>query len=235
MIPLIAITALVVGQSQSIDAYLQKNLVDGTFTARVQSGNQSELGKINKDFGLSYRFKYSNIVFKEPFKFRAESVLEGSKLSVIQNGTKQKFNSPIYKGTQNLAKSPGRMRTLLEFGLLTPSLFQDFYEAKFVRVDRATGDVVFDITYVAKLDDSTRFRVWIDPEKKYTVKREWYGQGHRAALKATFFYDNPVNLDGIWMPTRSSVRNADNKLAGTLGYEGLKINTGVSDSLFQLK
>ncbi len=221
-------------ESTNIMSYVQSDFKDATFTARVQSGNQKELAKINKDFGLSYRFSYSNISVKEPFCFRAESTVEDSKLTVIQNGMTQKFNTPIYHATQNLSKSPGRVRSMLEFGILTPALFDDYFDSKFIRFDRSTGDAVFDITYVTRLDDTSRFRVWVDPSKKYTTKREWYGQG-RGILKATFFYDQPKDIDGIWVPTHSYVKNSDNVVAGALTYDGLKVNRGLSDSLFKIK
>jgi len=220
--------------SSNIQSYVQSDFHDATFTARVKSGDQSELAKINHDFGLSYRFSYSNISVKEPFRFRADTIVEDSKLTVIQNGMTQKYNTPIYHGTQNLSKRPGNVRSMLEFGILTPALFEDYFQAKFVRFERGSNDAVFDITYVSRLDDTTRYRVWIDPTKKYTTKREWYGQG-RGILKATFFYDEPRQISGVWAPTHSYVKNSDNVVAGTLVYEGLKINTDLPDSLFKVK
>ncbi len=232
---LTASLALLVGQgSTNIQSYIQTGFRDATFTAKAQSGNQHELGKISKDFGMSYRFSSTNLSIKEPFKFRADSVLDDTKLAVIQNGMTEKFNTPIYRGTQDLSKAPGRVHTPLEFGILTPSMFNDFFTARFVRMDRSSGDAVFDITFVPSLRDSSRFRVWIDPQKKYTTKREWYGQG-RGILKATFIYDEPRQIDGMWVPTRSTVKNADNITAGTLVYQGLKLNQDLSDSLFKVR
>jgi len=226
--------ALLVAQGNSIQSYVQNGFRDVSLTARVQSGNQRELTKISKDFGFSYRFSYTNLSVKEPFRFRAESMLDDTKLTVIQNGMTEKFNTPIYHGTQNLSKAPGRVHTPLELGILTPSMFDDFMTARFVRMDRATGNAVFDITFVPRLDDTSRFRVWIDPQKKYTTRREWYGQG-KGNLKATFIYDEPREFNGVWLPTRSSVRNADNIAAGSLTYQNVKVNQDLSDALFKVK
>lgn len=121
----------------------------------------------------------------------------------------------------------------MDFGVLTKSLFTDLFEAKFVRKDRATADVVFDLTFPAKLDDTSRHRVWIDPEKKIVTKREWYGQ--RGNQRATFLYESPVLVDGVWFPTKVTVKNVENKVAGISRYEAFKINTGLEDSLFDLK
>ena len=237
MIGLAALTAIAVTAqgSTSIDAYLQKNFSDASFTARVKFANQKELGKINDDFGKSYRFSYSDLKVKEPFKVRVESNVEDTKVLYILNGTQLLIRIPRVKinSRQDLAKAPGRRQTLMDFGLLTPSLFNNFMVAKFVRMDRASGNAVFDITYIPALDDTSRHRVWIDPEKKYIMKREWYGQ--RGGQAATFFYTNPKNVGGVWMPTTVKVQNNDGKLAGETSYEGLKVNQGLDDSLFSVK
>ena len=235
MIGLAALVALAVTAQggQNIDSYVQKNFEDASFTARVKFANQKELAKINKDFGQSYRFSNVDFKVKEPFKVRADASVEDTKVLYITNGTKQLIRIPRIKvnSHQDLSKSPGRRQTLLEFGVLTPSLFDNYFVAKFVRMDRATGDAVFDLTYVASLDDTTRHRIWIDPQKKYITKREWYSQRGGKQL-ATFFYTDPVNQGGVWMPSHQSVKNMDSALAGETYYTDLKINSGLADSLF---
>ncbi len=234
MIGLAALAALAVtAQGQSIDSYVQKNFEDANFTARVKFANQKELSKINKDFGQSYRFSSVEFKVKEPFKVRADANVEDTKVLYITNGTKQLIRIPRIKvnSHQDLSKSPGRRQTLLDFGVLTPSLFDDFFVAKFVRMDRATGDAVFDLTYVPALDDTTRHRIWVDPQKKYVTRREWYSQRGGKQL-ATFYYTDPVNAGGVWMPSHVSVKNVEGVLAGETYYDGLKINSGIPDSLF---
>jgi outer membrane lipoprotein-sorting protein len=99
-------------------------------------------------------------------------------------------------------------------------------------LDRATGDAVFDITFEAGLKDKTRHRVWIDPQKKYITKREWY---HRKGnQQATFFYTDAQNVGGIWMPTKMQVKNVDGALAGEIYYTGLKVNQNLPDNLFDV-
>lgn len=221
-------------QSQSIDAYLQKNFDDAALTARVKYANQNELKKINDDFGQSYKVPYSEVKVKEPFKLRVETNVEDTKVLYIQNGTKLLIKIPRIKvnSRQDLAKQPGRRQTLMDFGILTPSLFTNLFNAKFVRMDRATGDAVFDITFDPSLKDKTRHRVWIDPQKKYVTKREWY---HRKGnQQATFYYTDPQNVDGVWMPTKMQVKNVDGALAGEIFYTGLKVNQQLADSLFDV-
>jgi outer membrane lipoprotein-sorting protein len=235
MIALGALVAVAVAQtSQNIDSYVQKNFDDASLTARVKYANQKELVKINDDFGKSYRVPYTDIKVKEPFKLRLETNVEDTKVLYIINGPKLLIRIPRIKvnSRQDLSKSPGRRQTLLDFGILTPSLFNGLFQAKFVRLDRATNDVVFDVTYPTALDDTSRHRIWVDPQKKYVTKREWYSQ--KGKQLATFYYNDPVSVDGVWMPTKMQVKNVDGALAGETYYTGLKVNQGLSDSLFSV-
>ena len=234
MITLTAVAALSLGfQTPSINQYVQRNLNDATFQARVIKADQLELKKINKDFGQSYRFETTTIRFKEPFMMRVEATVDDSSILYIINGSTQLFKVPRIRLNQrtDLSKSPGRRQTPLDFGILTPSLFENLFVAKFVRNDRATGDLVFDLTYPANLDDTSRHRIWVDAEKKYVTKREWYNQYGRQL--ATFIYENPQQEAGVWVPSKLTVRNVDNKVAGVTAYADIKINTGLSDSLFK--
>jgi len=219
--------------SPTIQSYIQPALQDATFVAKVIKGDQRELKKINDDFGQSYRFDKTTIQFKEPLKLRLEANVEDTRILYIINGPTQYIKIPKahVNSKQNLATKPGRRQTPLDFGMLTPSMFQGLFEAKFVRMDRATGDAVFDLTFPARLDDTSRSRIWVDTQKKYITKREWYNQHGRQL--ATFFYENPLNESGVWLPTKLTVRNVDDKVAGITGYESIKVNTGLSDSLFE--
>lgn len=234
--PLLIAIGLFPGVAQapaSIQSLVQTGLHDATFTARVIVADQMELKKINKDFGQSYRFGSTSILFKEPLKIRVEAVVEDTHILYIMNGAIQTIKIPRahINSHQNLAKKPGRRQTPLDFGMLTPSLFgSDLFQPKFVRWDRASGDAVFDLTYPATLDDSSRQRIWVDTKRNYIAKREWYNQEGRQL--ATFFYENPKLEGGIWMPTKLTVRNVDNKVAGVTAYDSVKVNTGISDDEF---
>ncbi|MGV3617131.1 MAG: outer membrane lipoprotein-sorting protein [Fimbriimonas sp.] len=234
MITLTAVAALALGaQTPSINQYVQRNLDDATFRARVVKADQRELLKINKDFGQSYRFETTTIKFKEPLKVRLEASVEDTNVLYIIDGATQIIKIPRIKVNQrvDLSKSPGRRQTTLDFGILTPALFNGLFVAKFVRNDRATGDVVFDLTYQASLDDTSRHRIWIDSDKKIVTKREWYNQHGRQL--ATFVYENPQQESGVWVPSKLTVRNTDNKVAGITSYTDIKINTGLNDSIFK--
>lgn len=219
----------------SINDFIPTNFKDLSFTWKMGTANFAELQKINKDFAQSYRFKTSSVRIKEPFKLRIESTVEDTTITYVINGTDKLIRIPRSKLNlkQKLAKDPGKLQTTLDFGIITPALLNDFYTATFVREDRGTQDVVFDLNYVARFKDKTRQRVWIDPKQKYISKREWYNRDGR--LMATFSYANPVQESGVWFASQITVRNADNKVAGTSSFERIKFNEGLAESLFEIK
>lgn len=121
---------------------------------------------------------------------------------------------------------------MLEFALLPPSLVDQFFQATFVRFDRATGDPVFDLRFAPSTKDTSRNRVWIDKAKHYVVRREWYGQEDQ--LRATFAFDKPIQSNGVWLPTRLTVRNSEDKVGAVVRYGNVRANTGIADSVFKL-
>lgn len=217
------------------DDIVQKGLKDVSFSLEIVKADQKELGKINRDFGTSYRADGGKAFFKDPFKLRLESKFGESTVFYIINGSTQyyKLGKSGLGRKEDLSGSPGRIQTLLDFGVLVPSLWS-FYEPKFVRVDRATGDYVFDLMFKNRKDsDNTRHRIWVDPDKRYTTKREWYNRNGEQL--ATFSYLNPVTAKGCTFPGKVEVRNVENKLAGIMAYTSVQVNTGLNDSLFSVK
>lgn len=235
MTTIVALAAVTLGlaQGNNIDNDLQANLRDATFVARIVKGDQTQLKKINSDFGQTYRFTTSTIYFKEPLKMRAEAHVEETSVVYIINGTHLEIKLPSFVSKQDLSKSPGRRQTLMDVGILTPALMENLFDAKFVRSDRESGDAVFDLTYKPELNDTSRNRVWIDPKKKYVTRREWFNQYNRQL--ATFYYLNPQEINGVWVPTRLEVKNVDGVIAGITRYESIKVNSGLPDSLFSIK
>jgi len=218
-----------------IDSFQQTNLKDIAFDAEIVRQVRSELTKISDDYARSYVFDKIQILAKEPFKLRLEASSDDTKVVYVINGAKQSYSIPKLRLNQrtDLSKSPGRRQTFLDFGVPTSSLFADLFVAKFVRYDRESKFPVFDLTYPAALDDTTRFRVWIDPDKRITTKREWYGQ--QGQLRATLYFNEPVSVSGVWFPTSLLVKNSENKFAAQTKYSHIRINSGIPDSNFMFK
>jgi hypothetical protein len=231
----LSVLTLATPATPTIEEFCQRDLRDASFVAIKVRASQIELQKINDDFGTSYKFDQIQFQYKEPLKLRLEAKVEDTSMLYIIDGPKQVIRVPRLKvnSRQDLSKSPGRRQTPLDFGVLTPSLFTDLFVAKFVRTDRETGDLVFDITYNPSLDDTSRHRVWVDKAKGIVDKREWYNQ--RGKQLATFLYSAPKEIGGVWIPTQMTVKNNDNVVAGITRYDSVKVNTGLPDSLFEMK
>ncbi|MCH7944794.1 MAG: outer membrane lipoprotein-sorting protein [Armatimonadetes bacterium] len=231
----ILVAASLTLQVPTIEDVCESGLKSVTFSAVVGTSKQSELRKINSDFARSYRFKRTDVWLKVPFMIRLESKVDDSDILMIINGTKRKLRIPRagLSRTFDLKDEPGQRQTALDFGLITPALFKSFFVGTYVRTDRRTGEYVFDITYNPKYNYRARNRVWIDPEKKIVAKRQWYAHkdGH---LLATFEYLDPIQQGGVWFSTKVTVKNADNKVAGTTTYSNVKLNIDIDDKLFDV-
>lgn len=213
---------------------VQSKFEDAIFTAKVVTGNQAELAKISDDFGNSYRLKVVKSYLKEPLMMRLETKVDDTNLLLVIANFKRTFKVPRFPTKpEDLRDKPGKMQTPLDYGLITPSMMAELFTAKYVRTDRASGDYVFDLTFkTPKFSDTSRHRIWVDPQKRVVSKREWYNQYGRQ--KATFFYEEPMLRDGVWFPSRGTVRNMDGKIAGVIEYESVKVNSGLVDSLFKV-
>lgn len=237
MTQLVALTALLLTAPADPTAadIVQKQFEDATFVAKVTQGSQSELAKITKDFGQSYRLKQVKSYLKEPLLMRLETTVDDTDITYVINNFVRYFKIPRARLNQkeDLHEKPGKMQSPLDYGIITPSLLDQLFTAKFVRTDRATNDYVFDLTYKKpKFNDTSRHRVWVDPQKRVVTRREWYNQYGRQL--ATFFYEDPMQRDGIWFPSRGVVRNMDGKVAGVIEYESVKLNSGLAATLFKV-
>jgi outer membrane lipoprotein-sorting protein len=213
---------------------VQPAFKDCTFTAHAVRGNQKELRKINNDFATSYRFSFMKAKVKEPFMVRLESTVEDTDILYMENGARKLYRIPKIhlSKVEDVSNAPGKRQTVMDFGILTPSLFQSLFNATYVRTDRENGHYVFDLTYKhPRYDDTSKHRVWIDPQRKYITKRVWFSQEGREL--ATFIYEKPKFERGVWFPTRATVKNVEDKIAGITEYTSMNINVGLSSSIFQ--
>ncbi len=218
-----------------IEDVFQRSFRDAYFVATIDMAKQSELVKIRKEFGTQYRFKETKVWLKEPHKIRLEAKVDDTLVIYLINGTKKQFKVPRVNMSQveDVADAPGKRQTFLDFGIMTSTMFSDPFSSDFIRVDRQSGELVFDIIFKKRYEYNTRHRVWIDAAKKYTTKREWFAQ--EGFQLATFFYTDPINLGGVWFPTKCTVKNVEGKVAGITSYKKVAINAGIAESLFEIK
>ena len=221
-------------QSTNIDSYLPSGLKDISFNISLTKRLPKELQKIDQSYVVQYsQLDSATFRGKEPFKLRIDAKSDDTSGYTIVNGGRKLISIPVLhiRSKSDVSHQPGQRQTLMDFVTLTNSEAHQFLNSKFVRFDRESGNPVFDLTFPASLDYPVRHRVWLDKSSHYVVKREWYGlQGQ---LRATFLYLNPTIVDGITVPTVLRVLNSENKIAAESKYLNIKINSGISDSVFE--
>src|SRR6188472_3881520 len=109
-------TAIVAG-AQSIQQFTQPNLRDASFVMDVKIGNQAELKKIGKDFGIAYSADNVSIKVKDTFKLRGEMKFEDTVILYVENGNEKSFKVPhLPRKTENVAHAPGKQQNIFDFG-----------------------------------------------------------------------------------------------------------------------
>lgn len=221
-------------QSRDISDYLPSNLKDVSFENVLVKSNLKEASKINRDYNRQLAFAQGSIQAKEPFKLRVSAKIEDTKGLMVMNGAygSIKISSLGLSTKIDSSRDPGRRTNLMDMGILTPAIATKFYNAKFVRFDRETGNPVFDLTFPKELDYTVRSRVWLDKAKKCMVKREQYGM--EGEFKATYFYAGISEFGGVHLPTKLTAMNAENKLAAEFQLKSFAVNTNLSEDLFKL-
>src|SRR4051794_31180428 len=74
---LVCLTASSIARPESLrlESLATSDLTDLQANVKVVKAEQSELGKINRDFGMAYRLKNLTMRFKEPNKLRLDGSL----------------------------------------------------------------------------------------------------------------------------------------------------------------
>lgn len=209
--------------------------MDLSATVRVTKYESAELEKIGSDFKSLYSIRNASFQYKQPDKirFEARSQTRGNALLIL-NGPVRYYAVPklgLHK-TEDLANSPGKRQSLLEFaGLLSPGTLK-FMQGRYVRDETQEGKKlsVFEMRY-QKEEKGQYYRVWIDPVTRLISKREWYDSADK--LKATFTYQAPQEVaPDLWVPNRIEIKNAEGVTACIVTLSEIKVNQGVGEDPF---
>jgi len=212
-------------------AMVQDRLRDLQMDVKAEGVRLGELRKINEDFANAYRFKWMKAYYKEPFKLRLESEVLSRRITYILNGGIKVVIAPGQRVRDDVSNSPGKRQTPLDFGFITPAVAKQL-DARFEREEKEGGITLYVFTLKWNYgDDKSTHIVWLDPQRRITVRRVWYsGTGK---YRARFEYKEPVEAaPGIWIPTRAEVYNASQRFGGRTVNSHIKVNQGLDDSLF---
>ncbi|CCW36077.1 outer membrane lipoprotein-sorting protein [Chthonomonas calidirosea] len=225
--------------SPDIQSYVVKDLQDFQAYIHLLRYNAEAGRRINKDFGLIYEWMQKAqgdllVRYKEPDMFRLDGRFGAQSGVFIINGTTQIVRLSIgFKDVRDLGKSPGKRKTLLDMGLISP-YYLSYTEAEFqgVRPFKGIPCAVFRISYRDKNLDTSFRLVWIDPKTHVTLKREEYSQ--EGKLLSIWYYKNIKKITSeLYMPTEIEVDDNQGVLAGATTYRDIKVNIPMPDSLFK--
>lgn len=226
--------------SSNIHDYVASKLDDFTASIHLIRYDANAGHRISKDFGLIYEFMKKatgdmQLTYKEEDKLRIDGRFGPQKAAYIVNNTEQWVRYPGLgiNSHSNLGKSPGKRKTLLDIGLISEG-YLDYTEAEYINNRPVEGVMcgVFRISYKDKTLDTSHRIVWIDPKTKVTLKREEYSQ--EGKLLSIWYYHNPQEIaPGVYMPSSIEIDDSEGKMAGETAYKNIKVNQGVSDSLYK--
>lgn len=202
---------------------------DVSLTARVIRANHDELREIGKDFQKSYDIKKTKIQFKAPDKMRMEGKVGLIGVTIIINGNQKVYKIPALHiaKREDITGAPHQRQSDLDLGILSGSLWHDYVVYSAVE-ENGSYKIVFARSNALK----KKIELWADCETLKLQKVEKLEENGK--LRAKYVYSNHKQIDGIWVPTKIEVFNGEGKFAAETGYENVKINSGIPNSVFNL-
>jgi hypothetical protein len=122
---------------------------------------------------------------------------------------------------------------MLDSGIITPGFLADNVESRFVGQQTLDGRKVpvFEFWYTDEAHSRHHF-VWMDPAKKFVLRHDVNNRS--GGLKMRFLFKQPSQVAGVWVPRRIEVYNPEGRLAAVTQYTSIRVNTGLSESLFRI-
>jgi len=229
---------IIAGGAQAEEAlqdYAQPALHDFTATAVIVEKNDDELRQIDPNFAQGYRFRQSIIQYKEPFKLRVDSKVGLFSVRYVINGKRKATQVPGLRinKVKDITGRPGEEQGMLDSGILTPAFLADSVASRFVGKEKLNGEMVpnFEFWYTDE-KHSRHHTVWVDPTKRIIVRHDVFNRS--GGLKMRYMLKQPIQVAWVWVPTRVEVYNASGRLAAVTRYTTVKVNTGLSESLFRI-
>jgi outer membrane murein-binding lipoprotein Lpp len=198
----------------------------------VLSRNMDALRQISNEFAQSYRFAASEVFYKEPNKLKLVSRAGLIDVTYKINGNTKTVKAGLIHKTIDITHSPGQRQGAMSVGLLTPSWLSLVNSvAKGNAKVNGQTTVKFEAHYIEE-PRGTYYTFFIDPVRKYIVRQEQYhGDGK---LKMTIHFSDPVKINGVWVPTKTVVVNAQGQQGAETRISIVSVNSGLSDKQFEL-
>jgi outer membrane lipoprotein-sorting protein len=168
-------------------------------------------------------------------KLRVDSKAGLFSVRYVINGKRKSTQVPglhINK-VKDITGKPGMEQSMLDSGIITPGFLADSVESRFVGYQKLDGRKVpeFEFWYTDEPNSRHHF-VWMDPAKRYVLRHDVFNRS--GGLKMRFVFKQPTKAAGVWVPTRVEVYNAELRQAAVTQYTNIRVNTGLSESLFRI-
>lgn len=220
---------------EALGDFTQPALHDFTAQAVIVQKNDAALNKIGRGFAEGYRLRESLIRYKEPQKLRVDAKAGFMSIRYVVNGSRKATEVPVLhiSKVKDIAGHPGESQGMLDSGILTAAFLANSVASRFVGRRELGGRTVpvFEFWFTADYI-SRHHLLYVDPAKKIILRHDVDDRyGHPWV---SYVLKQPIQVGGIWVPTRLEVYSADNRLAAVTHYTSVRVNTGLSDSLFHL-
>lgn len=205
---------------------------DITFVGTVTYKNKKAMAKIDSNYVRLYDFQSARVYYKEPDKLRIEGKLGMVKFEYICNGSLKIVRAPAIRfiNRKDYADDPAKLQDAFDLGLVTPSLWRH-RRIEIVEDSEAAGRGEVKLRLRWPKGDMTHF-AWLDAKDLWLKSFEKRSADGKLLFRV--HYSNPRRVgDVIWMPTKIEVYTSDGEKAGSTEYSDIKVNSDISDSLFE--
>jgi outer membrane lipoprotein-sorting protein len=196
----------------------------------IAFADQKELAVIGKDYGRAYEFKRSQLVFKDPDKFKMTARAGLVNVTYIVTGEMKRVKAGLIKKTDDIGDEPHKKQNALDVGIVTGSLWQ-FFNVEGVRTESLNGVPCYVLTLSLANSPQKKQYIWVDAKDLKLLRRE--KREADGSLRVRYVYSGHRRVNGIWVPGEQRVFNGHGRLGGTSVYSNIRINSGVSDSEFR--
>jgi hypothetical protein len=227
-------TAAPAPAQKALADYVQPALKDLYVNVDVVSRNDAALEKIGKGYVDAYRLTEQEIWAKEPDRIRFQGKQGIFVIRYVTNGNRKLTEVPTLriKKADDITRDPGKGDSLFDLGVVTAS-WTAKTDGRWLRAETREGKTlqVFEVWF--KNDPKALRTIWLDPTTRTVVEHiAHHREGYKKGFRKRLVYSGVKQIGGVWLPTRVTMYNTDNQVAGVLSYGGQKVNSGLADSLF---
>lgn len=226
--PAMAISASdILGRVKAAEA----GLTDYKADMFITEANKKNVSGMGEGYGDILKLEKATVAYKRPDKIRYDGYAQGIRATYIQNGYTKLVLASMIKKQENLKNAPGKRQDTLDLGFLSSRLWTDNHVS--VAATEKDGTVKLKFDPKAGDNDKRHDMVWVDPKTLRVLKREKYRGGGEMRVKMN--YGDFGQLTGkLPIATTSTMYDPSGRRLGTVEYRNLKINGGLTDSLFSL-